>query len=154
MAAEAKTEYITKRFRPDSEPELFDTALAIRREVFVQEQNGSPDIEPDSQDPTATQWLLTTLNGEPVATGRLIPQGTIAKIGRIAVLKPYRGQGIAAVLMADIIDQAIQQGYQEAVLEAQTYATGLYTKFGFKSEGEPFLDEDNIEHIVMRKPLA
>lgn len=150
----AKTEYATKQFRIDDEPGLFAQALAIRIEVFVREQNGSPDVEPDNYDPQATQWLLETQDGIPVATGRLIPkENGIAKIGRIAVLKDYRGKGVAGLMLADILNTAIREGYKEAVLEAQTHATGLYAKFGFQSEGEPFLDEDNIEHILMRKML-
>ena len=39
-------------------------------------------------------------------------------------------------------------GFNEIILHSQTYVTGFYKKFGFKSRGEPFFEAD-IEHVEM-----
>jgi ElaA protein len=42
-------------------------------------------------------------------------------------------------------------GDAACVLEAQVYAQGLYAAFGFRPEGEEYI-EDGIPHITMRRP--
>src|SRR5688572_22810092 len=111
-----KTAFTAEHFLVSDESAKFEEALAIRRRVFVDEQNGSPDVEPDSYDTQATQWLLRAPNSIAAATGRLIPaNGTTAKIGRIAVLKEFRGIGLAGILMESILDHAVKNGFKEAV---------------------------------------
>ena len=146
-----------QRFMPHQAPEAFEEAIQIRRIVFVEEQHGSPEIEPDSYDANATQWLITdTLQQQAVGTGRMFSAdgaNEVVKIGRIAVLPSYRRRGLAEQLMRNILEHAQDVPYRTAQLEAQTHAMGLYAKLGFEPIGEPFLDEDGIEHILMSRSL-
>jgi ElaA protein len=45
---------------------------------------------------------------------------------------------------------AVDGAAGEIVLDAQTYAQGLYARFGFVAEGAEFL-EDGIPHVTMRR---
>ena len=61
----------------------------MRTPVFIEEQNVAPDFEWDELDASAVH-LLAILNNEPIGCLRIID---FHKIGRMAVLKEYRGNG-------------------------------------------------------------
>ena len=71
-------------------------------------------------------------------------------IGRMAVAKSYRGQGIAKQIMRAAIQQCQQQWpHQPITIAAQHYLLEAYSHLGFQSIGEPY-DEDDILHQNMR----
>ena len=153
------TGFVIKAFLKDTRPGWFEEAMAIRETVFVAEQNVSPDEERDAYDETAMHWLVWMADTEtPVATARMIPyqegcqMRPVAKIGRVAVLEAYRGKGLGQVLMDVVIAAAIDEGYAQIILDAQTRVLSFYERLGFASEGEEFLDA-NIPHYRMRKVL-
>jgi len=121
---------------------------AIRDEVFVCEQGVPPDLEHDGLDSGACH-VLALDRGKPVGTGRVLEDG---HIGRIAVLREYRHQGIATRLVEALIVQARSQGCTRVWLASQCQATRLYEKLGFVSKGEVF-QEAGIDHIKMSKAL-
>jgi len=79
----------------------------------------------------------------------LLPNNSI---GRVAVLKPYRGQGIGRLLMLEIIRQARLQRREFLKLSSQAYAVQFYAGLGFAAEGAQYLD-CGIAHIDMRIKL-
>ena len=83
----------------------------------------------------------------------MIPKGEIAKIGRVAVLQPHRGQGVGRALMLAVVEHAAAAGFAEAVLDSQTYAVPFYQRLGFVEEGEQFMD-GGIPHFRMRRRLV
>ena len=62
----------------------------------------------------------------------------IAKIGRIAVKKDYRGQHLGERIMREILDHIREEGYEQAILDSQTHALKFYEKLGFIAEGDEF----------------
>ena len=64
----------------------------IRSSVFTEEQHINPDLDFDGQDRDAVHVLII-FNEKYVGTGRMLSDG---HIGRLAVLKEYRGQGLGA----------------------------------------------------------
>lgn len=70
-------------------------------------------------------------------------------IGRVAVLKPYRGLGLGYKLMQFIIALAQKQQRPFVNLSSQVHAIGFYQALGFVVEGEEYLD-CGIPHIDMR----
>ena len=72
---------------------------AIRHEVFVGEQNVPEDLEIDGLDGEA-KHVLAFVDALPIGTGRILNDG---HIGRVAVLKNYRGLGIGKSIMKDLI---------------------------------------------------
>jgi len=135
-------------------PEQVERALAIRRAVFVVEQGVSEALEIDGRDGNA-EHLLALLDGEAVGTLRLrlLEDGRIAKIERVAVLAPARGRRIGQALMQSALARAVALDAREARLHAQTVVRAFYTSFGFEAHGPEF-EEDGIPHVAMRRDLA
>ncbi len=123
-----------------------DHAQALRIEVFVVEQGVPVELEWDEADEVSIHAVAYDEEGQPVATGRLLPDG---HVGRMAVRKSARRQGIGAEVLRALLDEARRLGYGELVLHAQTHATGFYLQHGFKLEGEEFM-EAGIPHFRMR----
>ena len=134
-------------------PEDIDTCLALREQVFVQEQGVPRALEMDAWDAVATHFLRRDdRTGEPLATARLLDKGGRAKIGRVAVRAAVRGRGLGMEIMQAVVDEARRRGYAEAVLDSQTYALPFYARLGFVPEGEEF-EEAGIPHYTMRRRL-
>lgn len=138
------------RFEIQSGPwsQLRHDAELIRRQVFIEEQNISEVEEWDDQDAVSLHFVIFEQN-QPIATARLLQNDSI---GRVAVLKTYRGAGIGKLLMQYIIDVAKQEGRTVLKLSAQAYATKFYENLGFQLQGEAYLD-CGIPHIDMYQNL-
>lgn len=120
----------------------------IRHRVFVDEQRVPIDLEIDEHDPLAQHWLAS-IDDSAVGTVRLLKNG---HIGRMAVLAPFRKQGIGRDLLDTVIATAKVQSLPVLRLAAQQQAIGFYRKAGFKIYGEPFLDA-GIVHVGMELSL-
>ena len=126
-----------------------DDLRAIRESVFIEEQHVPKELEWDGLDPGCTH-ALATIGATAVATARLTPQG---QIGRMAVLREFRGRGIGSQLLAAVIEQARRAGHTEVFLHAQVSVIGFYERHGFVAEGENFMDA-GIQHRTMRLSLG
>src|SRR5690606_39573100 len=73
----------------------------IREAVFINEQSVPPELEWDSDDQEAIHFLACA-GDYPIGTARLLADG---HIGRVAVLKDWRGSGGGALLMKAAIDR-------------------------------------------------
>ncbi|MFN0305064.1 MAG: GNAT family N-acetyltransferase [Burkholderiales bacterium] len=124
-------------------------AMPIREVVFVQEQGVPIEIEMDEFDPVCVHAIAMIGTGEAIGTGRLLPDG---HIGRVAVLKAWRGKGVGATLLETLVRRAIDQGFEHAMLNAQSHAKAFYEKAGFVVEGDTFM-EAGIPHVAMRRTL-
>ena len=121
-------------------------AQALRIEVFVVEQGVPVELEWDEADEVSIHAVAYDDEGQPVATGRLLPDG---HIGRMAVRKSARGQGIGAAVLLSLLDEAKRLGYAELVLHAQTHAVGFYLRYGFEIRGEEFLEAGIPHHRML-----
>ena len=121
----------------------------LRRLVFIAEQGVPIEEEWDGQDEAAWHWLATSPDGKPIGTARLLADG---QIGRMAVLQDFRGQGIGAALLEQILSKATRLGMRSLFLHAQDHAAEFYRKAGFAPTGEQFV-EAGIPHIKMTVTL-
>lgn len=119
---------------------------AVRTRVFVVEQSVPENEEWDGLDPTCVHAVAETPDEGIIATGRLHPSG---KIGRMAVLPPWRGRGVGAGILRRLIEEASRRGLDSVYLHAQVPVLGFYARFGFVAEGPEF-DEAGIPHRLMR----
>lgn len=126
-------------------------ALAIRAAVFIEEQGVSLADEVDGMDGDCLHWLARDADG-PVATLRVLPKGTTAKIQRVAVLQRARGTGLGAGLMRHVMGDLPAEGFDMAILGAQIDAIRFYEKLGFAAYG-PVYDDAGIPHRDMKRPL-
>ena len=129
-------------------PQAQAEAQRIRFTVFVGEQRVPPELEMDEHDATSVHALAFS-DGSAVGTGRLLLDG---HIGRMAVLKEWRGRGVGQALLRALIDAARRRGDREVALNSQVHALGFYGAEGFKAEG-PVYEEAGIPHQAMRLKL-
>lgn len=123
-------------------------AKRIRFAVFVEEQGVPAELEMDDNDAHCLHALA--FQGEQaVGTGRLLPDG---HIGRMAVLKDWRGRGAGRALLRALIGAAHRRGDREVMLSAQVHALGFYRAEGFLPEGDVY-EEAGIAHQAMRLQL-
>jgi len=123
--------------------------MRIRETVFIREQHVPEALEWDGEDEAAQHLLAETCSGEPIATARMLGDG---HIGRVAVLQPWRGQGVGTSLMRRLLEAAQELGYRELFLDAQLPALPFYSRLGFCAEGDSFMDA-GIAHRHMRLVL-
>lgn len=116
----------------------------IREKVFIQEQGVSPEQEWDSDDASATHFLAVQDNFA-IGTARLLPEGVI---GRVSVLKEWRGLKVGEALLQAAVTEAERKGLTEQTLTAQTHAASFYERLGFKIISEEFI-EAGISHVDM-----
>ena len=117
---------------------------AIRSRVFIDEQGVPAELEWDGLDASAMHAKATSLTGEAIGTARLLPGG---QIGRMAVLRRWRGIGIGTAMLQCLIAHAAEK--ERLFLNAQTSAESFYRRNDFETEGEIFM-EAGIPHIRMR----
>ena len=148
-------------------PAEFEEALALRYEVFCDEQQIPREIERDAEDDAATHVVVRDAAGRVAATGRVLRQkpgerllalayaaeaGDVARIGRMAVRASGRRSGLGRLVIEALEAEAARAGLTEAVLHAQTHAEPFYRSCGYERRGEVF-EEAGIPHIEMAKPL-
>ncbi len=126
-----------------------ETLLAIRFAVFVHEQGVPPELEEDAQDAEALHLLALSPDGQAIGTGRLLANG---HIGRMAVHRDWRGQGVGSALLRTLLAEARGAGLRSVFLNAQCTAEPFYRRFGFQPEGEVF-DDAGIPHRRMVRML-
>jgi predicted GNAT family N-acyltransferase len=122
---------------------------AIRQAVFMVEQGVPEKLEWDGLDPVCAHVLACNKDDEAIGTARMQPEG---KMGRMAVLKEWRGRGIGRALLQALLDLAEQQGIRRVTLAAQVHALGFYERAGFRAVGDQFMDA-GIPHRMMVKEL-
>ena len=135
--------------------EARDAAYAIRYAVFVKEQGIPAELEIDAYDPIA-EHALAFVDGQCAATARVYldeQNPSKAKIGRMAVLREFRGQGIGTALLGEAIRAGMMQGASVFELHAQQSAAPFYAKLQFKPDGAIF-DEVGIPHQRMQLVLG
>lgn len=123
---------------------------AVRQQVFIIEQQVPIALEWDEQDEAAQHILALNHAHEPVGCARLLANGSI---GRMAVLKAWRGCGIGTALLDMAVAIHLQQGAQTIQLSAQMHAIPFYEKAGFVVCSQPYLDA-NIMHVDMQLSAA
>lgn len=136
-----------------SGPDDMAACRALRRAVFIDEQNVPEDDEWDGLDADARHWLVC--DGDvPVATMRLRMLGDVGKIERVCVLATHRGAGHGAALIRAALDAlGATPGVRRAKLGAQLHAIRFYESFGFEVYGPEFMD-GGMPHRHMARVLG
>lgn len=111
-------------------------ARMIREQVFIDEQHVPVELEWDGLDNTAYH-AVAFAGRKAVGTARLLPDG---HIGRMAVLKTNRHQGIGSQLLAAMLQQAQKIGCDSVKLSAQLHAIPFYEQHGFEVLSDSYLD--------------
>jgi len=131
-----------------------EQAFAVRRDVFIDEQDVDERIEMDGRDEDAIHFvIIETETDTPVGTARLrIPDGEYAKPERVAVRRSHRGEGLGRRLMGLVESEARTRGCQRTVLHAQKAVIEFYRELDYEVTSEEF-EEAGIVHVEMEKKL-
>jgi YbgC/YbaW family acyl-CoA thioester hydrolase len=132
---------------------LGEGAGALRRAVFVEEQNIPESLEWDEHDAVVLHAVARNRLGQVIATGRLLhAEDGVSHIGRMAVHRNLRSGGHGAAVVRVLEEAAQARGDREVALNAQRSAERFYARLGYAVHGEPF-EEAGIPHIEMRRVL-
>jgi len=131
------------------EPKDLEIAFAIRKRVFVYEQNCPVDLEFENEE--ISHHFLAFADDIPAGVCRWRQTTMGYKCERFAVIKEYRNIGVGRYLMEALLaNLPLNASY--IYLHAQLTAMGLYKKFGFVAQGEIF-EEAGIQHYKMVKKV-
>ncbi|HIW71948.1 MAG TPA: GNAT family N-acetyltransferase [Candidatus Levilactobacillus faecigallinarum] len=126
----------------------YQDALAIRKDVFINEQGIDPKDELDGTDEDKMHYV-GYVDDKPVTTARIdMLGGNRVKIGRVATVADERQHGYAGELLKQIIGDAQRSDVAHIELDAQVTALDFYRQLGFEVISEPFT-EAGIQHRTM-----
>lgn len=129
--------------------ENYTDVMSVRETVFIHEQGFSYDA--DEIDNHCTHVVF--YDGQvPFATGRTFIENGNNIIGRVCVLKDYRGKNYGAQLIQQLENKAKEQGATSTHLGAQCRVQPFYEKMGYSAVGEIYYEED-CPHVHMEKQL-
>jgi len=131
-------------------PEALALARPVREAVFIVEQRVPRELEWDEWDDPSEHAVACDAQGRAIGTARLLPDG---RIGRMAVLREWRGRGVGAGLLEALLGRARERSMPRVSLHAQTHAAGFYRRFGFSERGGEF-SEAGIPHVEMALELS
>ncbi|MCK4744132.1 MAG: GNAT family N-acetyltransferase [Sulfuriflexus sp.] len=121
---------------------------AVRQQVFIVEQSVPVELEWDELDEKSIHLLISSDETKDIATARMHVEETIAHIGRMAVLKEHRQQGVGTLMLETLLKQARINGVKQIVLNAQTSAIEFHQRYKFNVVGDEFQDA-GIPHYKM-----
>ena len=129
----------------------------LRTEVFVKEQNVPIELELDEKDNSEYTIHVGYFNGdELIGVARLIDMDKeVIHIGRVAIDKNHRGEGIGHKLILgceDIARKVLNRDFN-IELSAQVYAENFYKKLGYNRVNDNIYIDAGIEHIDMKKTI-
>lgn len=146
-------------------PEQLQRAMAIRYQVFVEEQGYDAKIEVDGMDPLCDHLLMSRKREdgteEDVGTLRWFPPRS--KLGRVAIIKSTRGTGAGRIL-CEALEEHVRERRGKAadvtrgkssielLAYSQKIAEGFYAKMGWHSIGPDFIEEGQ-PHVKMAKRI-
>ncbi|HEY1009079.1 MAG: GNAT family N-acetyltransferase [Daejeonella sp.] len=128
-----------------TDPGDLEKVFAIRKKVFVDEQNCPPELEWEFEDEST--HFIGTVDNIPAGAARWRKTDRGYKLERFSVLKEFRGSGMGTALVQAVLND-LPENANYVYLNAQLTAVGLYEKFGFVKEGSQF-EEAGIQHIKM-----
>ncbi|MBI0064601.1 GNAT family N-acetyltransferase [Bifidobacterium polysaccharolyticum] len=128
-----------------------EDAKAIRKAVFVEEQGFHNEFD---QTDDVSLHIVAYDGDDPAGVCRIFPdRGNTWTLGRLAVLKPYRGQHLGSNLVGKAEETARSRGADRLTLHAQERVAGFYESLGYGDMGIHDQDE-GCPHMWMDKPLT
>lgn len=123
----------------------------IREKVFIEEQKVTSQLEWDGMDEEAIHFLAFK-NEKAIGCARAFVIENYMQLGRMAVLKEYRGEGIGTALLEKAMTTAKLNQLSAIYISAQCHAINFYKKFGFEITSDIYLDAE-IPHRDMKLEL-
>lgn len=131
--------------------EVVPEARYIRETVFLQEQGFEKEY--DENDNVAKTIVIYDGN-DAVGTCRLYWDNEVGchHVGRIAVPKHRRGEGLGALVVTEAEKVIKELGGTEVFISGQIQVADFYKKLGYTQYGEVYMEE-NHPHVALKKIL-
>jgi len=125
--------------------------IKLRTDIFFLEQRiDETELDDRDQEPTTEHFWIADDTGT-ASYLRVIVDDSPSHLdarhsfGRVVVREDRRGEGLSQRLIAEVI---ASYGHEPMVIHAQEYIVPLYTKFGFETFGDVYI-EAAVPHISM-----
>ena len=126
----------------------FYKILKLRIDTFVVEQERMYH-ELDEKDLKAVHIFHVNEEEEVDAYARVFEEKARVVLGRHVKASSARGKGLCSRLVEEILNLCAEKWPEKIIeIEAQKQVVGLYEKFGFVTQGDPFIFEST-PHIKM-----
>ncbi len=130
---------------------LTECEMHVRKTVFTDEQ-GLVDV-PDEVDEIATHFVLKDKEGNAIGVLRVFTnENGEYVLGRLAVLKQYRKQGLGKMLLNSAEKHVKENGGTQLLLHSQLEAAGFYASCGYSQKTKPDKVQ-GVMHVWMEKNL-
>lgn len=124
---------------------LYNKALEIRQQVFIEELSVDPTLEIENEE--FCRFYLIFIDDKPAGTARWRETEKGIKLERFALLPEFRNQGTGTILLKRILDD-VTPFYKKIYLHSQLNAVSYYQRQGFVKSGDIFT-EAFIQHYLM-----
>ena len=124
--------------------------LSIRHKVFIIERHFEENLLCDLEDKDCIHLIARNEEGRVVACARLNPNGRISKI---AVLLPYRREGIGSRILRELVAIGKQNNIKLVSLNAEIDNKHLYDQQNFSAVGPVYMKQ-GIPHQMLACKLA
>lgn len=138
------------KFEQTSWLESCSEILAVRHKVFMIEQHFNEAILCDLQDNGCIHLIAKNVEGMVIAAGRLSLDG---RIGRIAVLLPYRGLGIGSKILSELIQIGRFHKLNDISLNAELDNLRFFDGQNFMASGPVYMIK-GVPHQKLTRKLA
>ena len=118
-----------------------ESLTMIRQKVFIEEQKVTSQLEWDGMDEEAIHFLAFK-NEKAIGCARAFVIKNHMQLGRMAVLKAYRGEDVGTALIEKAITTAKLNQLSAIYISAQCHAIDFYKKFGFEVTSDIYLDAE------------
>ncbi|KAB2351775.1 ribosomal protein S18-alanine N-acetyltransferase [Actinomadura rudentiformis] len=134
--------------------------LRLERELFPEDAWSEEMLRGELADQPRTRHYVIAESGdrEIVGYAGLSAAGGQADVQTIGVRTGWRGAGIGAALLTELLDEAARRDSEAVFLEVRADndpARRLYERFGFERVGlrKRYYQPSNVDAIVMRREL-
>ncbi|MFC1587039.1 GNAT family N-acetyltransferase [Planctomycetota bacterium] len=125
--------------------------LDLRHQVLIDELQlpGNIVLEPEEDNEVL---FIGTEGEQPVCGGRVISNGPEVKVGHIAVVSKWRGQGIGARMLYFIEDWA-RGKFRRIVVSVPKAVEHFFIKHGYSTTGES-VEKAGVEFVTLQLVMA
>lgn len=136
----------------DTASQVFKDSIAIRHEVFIEEQKYPPGSDIDKLE-EKTEHLVLYDNEKAIATARIYNLGeNTYRIERVAVQNDERNRGLGRKIMTEVEAKIEALGGEKITLKSEDIAIDFYKKFGYQTIGDEII-EYGFSHQEMVKDI-
>jgi [ribosomal protein S18]-alanine N-acetyltransferase len=134
-------------------------ALAIERELFPDPWTEATFWSELAGVPETRHYVVIEADGELIGYAGLFATRHTADVQTVAVAASRQGEGLGALLLTALLDEAQRRGAGEVLLEVRAdneTAARLYSRFGFERIGvrRGYYQPGRVDAIVMRRRRA